>query len=60
MRWLAAANAIAGSAVGWEMAVWIGQSLEITDAPWDLVPVVVAAGERVDAPGCWRSGTVWA
>ncbi len=44
----APANAIAGSAVGWEMAVRIGQSLEITDALWDLVPVVVAAGERVD------------
>jgi hypothetical protein len=44
-----AANAIAGSAVSWEMAVRIGQSLEITDALWDLVPVVVAAGERVDA-----------
>lgn len=44
----ATANAIAGSAVGWEMAVRIGQSLEITDALWELVPVVVAAGERVD------------
>jgi hypothetical protein len=44
----AAANAIAGSAVGWEMAVRIGQSLEITDALWELVPVVAAAGERVD------------
>src|SRR6266702_3866658 len=36
----APANAIAGSAVGWGMAVRIGQSLEITDALWDLVPVV--------------------
>jgi hypothetical protein len=44
----AAATAIAGSAVSWEMAVRIGQSLEITDALWDLVPVVVAAGKRVD------------
>jgi hypothetical protein len=44
----AAANSIAGSVVGWEMALRIGQSLEITDALWDLVPVVVAAGERVD------------
>ena len=44
----AAANAIAGSAVSWEMAVRIGQSLEITDALWELVPVVAAAGERVD------------
>jgi hypothetical protein len=43
-----AANAIAGSVVSWEMAVRIGQSLEITDALWDLVPVVVVAGERVD------------
>jgi len=30
------------------MAVRLGQSLEITDALWELVPVVVAAGERVD------------
>jgi hypothetical protein len=44
----AAANAIEGSVVGWEMAVRIGQTREITDALWDLVPVVVAAGERVD------------
>src|SRR5262249_47269420 len=44
----AAANAIAGSVVSWEMAVRIGQSLEITDALWELVPVVAAAGERVD------------
>lgn len=44
----ATANAIAGSAVSWEMAVRIGQSLEITDALWELVPVVAAAGERVD------------
>jgi hypothetical protein len=41
-------NAIAGSAAGWEMAVRLGQSLEITDALWELAPVVVAAGERVD------------
>ena len=41
-------NVIAESAVGWEMAVRLGQSLEITDALWELVPVVVAAGERVD------------
>ena len=44
----ATANAIAGSAVSWEMAVRIGQSLEITDALWELVPVVAAAGGRVD------------
>jgi hypothetical protein len=44
----AAMNAIAGSAAGWEMAVRLGQSLEITDALWELAPVVVAAGERVD------------
>jgi len=41
-------NVIAGSAVSWEMAVRLGQSLEITDSLWDLVPVVVAAGEQVD------------
>ncbi len=41
-------NVIAGSAVSWEMAVRLGQSLEITDALWDLVPVAVAAGEQVD------------
>lgn len=35
------------------MAVRVGQSLELTDALWDLVPVVVAAGEHHDrmAPG---------
>lgn len=44
----AALHAIAGSAVGWEMVVRLGQSLEITDALWELVPVVVAAGGRVD------------
>jgi hypothetical protein len=44
----ATANAIAGSAVSWEMAVRIGQSLEITDALWELAPVLAAVGERVD------------
>ena len=44
----ATASMIASSAVGWEMAVRLGQSLEITDALWELVPVVVTAGERVD------------
>lgn len=44
----AAVNGITSSAVGWEMAVRLGQSLEITDGLWELVPVVVAAGERVD------------
>jgi hypothetical protein len=49
MRWPRRRTRIAGSAVGWEMTVRIGQSLEITDALWDLVPVMVAAGQRVDA-----------
>jgi hypothetical protein len=44
----AAANTMASPAVGWEMAVRLGQSLEITDGLWELVPVVVAAGDRVD------------
>jgi hypothetical protein len=30
---------------GSEMAVRLGQSLEITDGLWELVPVVVAASE---------------
>jgi hypothetical protein len=30
---------------GSEMAVWLSQSLEITDGLWELVPVVVAASD---------------
>jgi hypothetical protein len=33
---------------GWEMFVRINQSLELTDALWELVPKVVAAGEAED------------
>jgi len=38
-------NELAGSVVNWEIAVRLGQSLEITDGLWELVAVVVAAGE---------------
>src|SRR5438105_3930386 len=31
-----------------EMAVRVGESLELTDAWWDLVPIVVAAGDQHD------------
>lgn len=41
-------SSILGSAHGWEMMVRLGQSLELTDALWDLVPVVLAAGEGHD------------
>lgn len=41
-------SSILGSAHGWEMMVRLAQSLELTDALWDLVPVVVAAGEGHD------------
>jgi hypothetical protein len=44
----ATVNVIAGSAVNLEMAVRLGQSLEMTDGLWELVPLVVAAGERLD------------
>jgi hypothetical protein len=39
---------ITGSAHGWEMWVRLGQSVELTDALWELVPVVVAAGQAHD------------
>ena len=47
------ATALVGSSAQLEMAVRVGQSLELTDALWDLVPVVVAAGEQHDrmSPG---------
>jgi hypothetical protein len=46
----ATAHAISflGSATREEMAVRLGQALELTDALWELIPVVVAAGEQQD------------
>ncbi len=41
-------TAIYGSPHGWEMVVRLGEGLELTDALWGLVPVVVAAGEGYD------------
>lgn len=37
-----------GTAHGWEMLVRLGQSLELTDALWDLVPAVVATSHAQD------------
>jgi hypothetical protein len=46
---LAAVGAsLLGSPEQIEMAVRARQSLELTDALWDLVPVVIAAGEQRD------------
>jgi hypothetical protein len=42
------AIALAGSSMQVEMAVRVGESLELTDAWWDLVPIVVAAGDQHD------------
>jgi hypothetical protein len=39
---------IAGSTMDWELAVRLGQSLEITDGLWELVPIVNASGEAAD------------
>jgi hypothetical protein len=39
---------LSGSGRGSELALRLGQSLEVTDGLWDLVPVVVAAGEAHD------------
>jgi hypothetical protein len=41
-------SALVGSAAGLEMTVRLGQSLELTNALWDLVPVVISAGEEHD------------
>lgn len=42
-------GAIADSPVNWELSVRLNQSLEITDGLWELVPVVVASCEAIDA-----------
>jgi hypothetical protein len=39
---------VSGSARATELAVRLGQSLEVTDGLWELVPIVVAAGQAHD------------
>lgn len=39
---------LSGSDRAAELALRLGQSLEITDGLWELVPVVVAAGKAYD------------
>jgi hypothetical protein len=39
---------LSGSGRASELALRLGQSLEVTDGLWKLVPVVVAAGETHD------------
>jgi hypothetical protein len=41
-------SAIYGSLHGWEMVIRLGQALELTDALWELIPVVAAAGGEHD------------
>lgn len=46
----AAASAMASSTVSFEMAVRLGESLEVTDGLWDLVAVVAADSNPVAQP----------